>query len=123
LQLVCGTTSLGYAKLPGDAQIAMGNLTSLIGRRLAQAKDGAAGFQHAIANELLELKQSALAVDADIKVLQKTKSVRDCGRKPLRLSLGERHSFPFQRISTRVSTLHEFICGHLRYFIKRGMPP
>lgn len=70
LQLVCGSNSVGQAKLPAEAQIAMNNLMALICRRLAQAKDGAAGFQHAIANELLELKQSAQAVDADIKVLE-----------------------------------------------------
>jgi hypothetical protein len=67
LQMICGTTSFGNAKLPDDAKGALENLSALIGRRLTQAKDGASGFQQAVADELVELKQHAQVVDADIK--------------------------------------------------------
>lgn len=64
---VCGKTG-DAGKLPVDAGDALERLKAVVTRQLTQAKDGAAGFKQAVAEELQELTGQAKAVDLDIKV-------------------------------------------------------
>lgn len=67
LLTVCGKTG-GAGKLPVDAGDALERLKALVTRQLTQAKDGASGFQQAVAEELQQLGEQAKVLDSDIKV-------------------------------------------------------